>query len=345
MQITTAKFTKNDLAKYPFLKETTEYVKKLDFKIEDLTNPEFKSVLERAEERIEEAIDSAQVSRKLRNEEIEILSFPAAIILAIATENSFIKKRYALAEAKQAYHDMNLESKEKIVAIAQNFEWRLTLNKEAEKPFEFALHFADYLRNTTYLQDSTWKLVNRLLSKGTIYLARTEAARLLSEEVRKYIEKRLEVKERLEFPPGIIEIAERISKLSIEKIGPVEMGGFPKEIVQSAFPPCIKSLYDTASSGRHLSHVGRFALTSFLINIGMTPEKVIDLFRSFSDYSERMTRYQVEHIAGEKGSRTRYKTPKCNTLKTHGLCTNEDEICTRARHPLTYYRRKLKSTK
>lgn len=36
-----------------------------------------------------------------------------------------------------------------------------------------------------------------------------------------------------------------------------------------------------------------------------------------ADYSERMTRYQVEHIAGEKGSRTRYIPPKCDTLQAH----------------------------
>ena len=60
MQTAAVKFTKNDLAKYPFLKETTEYVKRLDLKIEDLTNPEFAKVLERAEERVEKAIQKMQ---------------------------------------------------------------------------------------------------------------------------------------------------------------------------------------------------------------------------------------------------------------------------------------------
>jgi len=69
---------------------------------------------------------------------------------------------------------------------------------------------------------------------------------------------------------------------------------------------------------------------------------VIELFKNFSDYSERMTRYQVEHIAGEKGSRTRYTPPRCDTLQTHGVCTNMDETCQKIRHPLSYYRRKLK---
>ena len=345
MQITTVSFTKNDLAKYPFLKETAEYVKKLNLKIEDLANPEFSRILERAEERVEEAILYTLVSRKLRNEEIEILSFPAAIMLAVATENSFIKKRYALAEAKQAYNDMKIEPKERILAIAQNFEWGLTLNENAGTPYEFKLHFTDYLKNTTQLREKKWKLVNRLLSNGNIYLTKTETARLLSEEVRRQIEKRLSVEELPQLPPTIMDIAEKIKKLSIEKIGKTEMEGFPKTITQTAFPPCIKALYEATSSGRHISHIGRFTLTSFLINIGMPPENVIELFKNFSDYDQRMTNYQVEHIAGERGSRTRYIPPKCDTLKTHGICMNPDMLCQNIRHPLAYYRRKVKTTK
>ncbi|MEM3700439.1 MAG: DNA primase large subunit PriL [Candidatus Bathyarchaeia archaeon] len=343
MQIATVHFTKNDLAKYPFLKETAEYVKKLDLKIEDLTNPEFSTILERAKERVEEAILYALVSRKLRNEEIEILSFPVAIMLTIATENSFIKKRYALAEAKQAYNDIKTETKERILAIAQNFNWKFALNLDANIPYEFKLHFTDYLKNTTQLRDKKWKLVNRLLTNGYVYLTKTETARLLSEEVRRQIEKRLNVKELHEFPPTITNIAEKIKSLSVEKIGKAEMEGFPKTIVQPAFPPCIKNLYQSVSSGRHLPHIGRFTLTAFLINIGMPPENVIDLFKNFSDYDQRMTSYQVEHIAGERGSRTRYIPPKCDTLRTHGVCVNSDEICQKIRHPLAYYRRKIKN--
>ena len=66
---------------------------------------------------------------------------------------------------------------------------------------------------------------------------------------------------------------------------------------------------------------------------------------NFSDYSERMMRYQVERIAGEKGSRTRYIPPKCDTLKTHGVCIDPDELCQTIRHPLAYYRRNVKTAK
>lgn len=344
MQTTFSKFAKNDYAKYPFLKEAIRFIKIPNLKIEDLANPELQEILKRAEERIEEAILYNRVSRKLEKPDNEISSYPIAIILATATKNNFIQKRYALAEAKQSYEDLKNEPKEKILTFAQNFDWKLTLNQNEKIPYEFELNFTDYLRNTNHLRDKNWKLVNRLLANGNVYLTRNEIARLLSEEVRRHIEKRLETKDLPKFPPNITETAEKIKKLSVEKIGPEEMEGFPKIIVQEAFPPCIKALYASFSSGRHLSHIGRFTLTSFLINIGMPPETAVELFKRFSDYSERMTRYQVEHIAGERGSRTRYTPPKCETLKTHGVCTNPDQICQTTRHPLSYYRRKLKTT-
>ncbi|MGB9958998.1 MAG: hypothetical protein ACPLKQ_00540 [Candidatus Bathyarchaeales archaeon] len=341
MQVATIKFTKNDLAKYPFLKEAAEYVKSLDLKIEDLTSPEYSKILERAEERVEEAILYVLVSRKLQNEEIEILSFPTAIMLAAATENQFIKKRYALAEAKQAYADIKLEPKEKILAIAKNFQWKITANVEEETIYDFKLHFTNYLKNTAHLRDKSWKLVNRPLAEGNVYLNRNEVARLLSEEVRRHIEKRLDVKELPKLPQKILDVAGKLKNLTIEKVGKAEIEGIPKTVTIEAFPPCIKAFYEAASKGHHLSHIGRFTLTAFLVNIGMPTENIVELFRSSSDFNERMTRYQVEHISGERGSRTRYKPPKCEMLKTHGVCTNPDETCRNVNHPLVYYKRRF----
>ncbi len=338
-------FAKNDYAKYPFLKAAAKHVKMPDLKIQDLTSPGLDNILKRAEERLEEAILYTIVSRNPQNDvDVEIMSFPVAIMLTAATEDQFIKKRYALAEAKQAYQDLKEEPENKILEFAQNFGWKLELNNTLNMPYRFLTDFVDYLRNTTHLREKKWKLVNRTMSDGKVYLGKDETARLLSEEVRRHVEKRLEVKELPKLPAQIAEMVGKAKKLSAERISKTETEGFPKEIVQTAFPPCIDSLYRAFSSGRHLSHVGRFALTSFLINIGMTPENVIDLFKNISDFNERMTRYQVEHIAGERGSRTRYTTPKCETLKTHGVCINPEPLCQKIRHPLGYYRRKLTST-
>ncbi len=344
MQLEMVKFTPTDLAKYPFLKETASYMKKLGLDIDELTSPELSQILNRAQERLEKAILFVFIGDR-NNADIEIPSFPVAIMLAIATKNSFIKKRYALAEAKQAYLDFQAESSERLIAIARDFDWSITPNADLGIPSDyFSVSMADYLRNITHLRDDKWKLVNRLLASGKVYLNQHDVSRLLQEEVQRRIEARLDAKETPQFPQPIIDIAEKMIELAKEKIGESEMDGFPKVVSQSAFPPCVVVLYDSALHGRHLGHVGRFTLTSFLLTIGMPPEKVAEVFKSSSDYNARLTRYQVEHIAGSKGSGTKYTPPSCSTLQTHGVCTNSDELCRWVHHPLNYYLRKERQT-
>lgn len=346
MSLETVKFTPNDLAKYPFLKDTAAYMKKIGLDIEELTNPDLEQVLNRAQERLEKSVLYVTIGDRDRHD-IEIPSFPVAILLAIATKSAFIKRRYALAEAKQAYLDFQLEHTEKVMAIARDFNWGIAPNLDSGltgiPSSYFSVSLVDYLRNVTHLRGEKWKLVNRLLIDGRVYLSQHDVARLLQEEVQKRIETRLDAKEVPQFPQQIMTIAENLIALVKEKIGESEMNDFPKVVSQSAFPPCIIALYDDASHGRHMGHVSRFTLTSFLVTIGLPPEKVAEVFKSSSDYNARLTRYQVEHIAGSKGSGTRYTPPSCSTLQTHGVCNNRDELCLRVRHPLNYYLRKQKS--
>lgn len=346
--------SENDLARYPFIPEAAKYVKNLDLKIEELridesTVPEtYIKILNRAENRIEEAIINATVGRKLREPNVEIPSFPIAMMMVAAIDDSFIKKRYALAEAKGAYTQLEEEETEKILTVAKNFNWKIEPIKhkktEDARIYDFTLNFIDFLRNSTNFHETEWKLVNRPISTGRVYIKKRDASRLLQEEIRKHIEEKLNIKVST-LPQNIMTRIEQLKQLLAEKKGKVRLEEFPKKVVIAAFPPCIKELYDATASGHHISHIGRFALTTFLVNIGMPPENVIDLFRSFSDFNERMTRYQVEHIAGERGTRTRYVPPRCDTLRTHGICHSTEEACKRIRHPLTYYRRKLRTMK
>jgi len=337
-----AGFTKNDLAKYPFLKETAEFIKPLDLQIDDLASMGMDQALKRAEERVTEAIIDRSVTRSTKKIDVEILSFPIALLLVIATENSFIKKRYALAEAKQASTDLFNEPKEKILKIAQDFDWKikLTPKENIDSPLDFTLNFTDFLRNAAHLHDKKWKLTNSILSNGEVFLNKKDVTRLLEEEVRRRIEKRLDVKSQ-KFPPELTLIADRLKILAAENIEE-NTDELPKTIVMTAFPPCVNAIYQAASTTHHLSHMERFTLTSFLVNIGMSSEKVSELYKSFSDYNERLTRYQIEHIAGERGSGTHYIPPQCSILQTHGVCKNRDDLCRRIYHPLAYYKRKQK---
>lgn len=267
-------------------------------------------------------------------------------MMVVATADSRIKRTYALAEAKRVSTLLKGERLETIMKIASNFKWKL--GPAQPRPnllnYDFALDFKDYIRNAAIVQHKKWKLVNRMLSKGEVFVTKVEVCRLLEEEVRRYIEQKLQVKIK-SLSPDIMNRINRLKQLFYEKRGKTSWEEIPSEVIIIAYPPCIKRLHETISSGHHLSHIGRFTLTTFLVNIGMTTENVVDLFRSLADFKERMTRYQVEHIAGLKGSRTKYIPPQCDTLRTHGVCPGMDDICRSIRHPLAYYRRKLRIIK
>jgi len=325
-------------------------VQKLDLKITELDNPEYSRIVDRAEKRVEEAILYALVRDQARNDEIEILSFPVAVMMVAAANDPFLKRRYALAEAKRAYSILRQESRQKLAEVAQVFNWKIKPVKTdavipQTVPADFTLNFVDYLKNTSNFHESKWKLVNRTILHGEVNVTKDEAARLLAEEVRAHMENKLDLKIGFTLPQTVTERAERLKLLFLSRKGQARQEEMPKETTVDAFPPCIRQLYSAAQTGRHISHIGRFALTSFLINSGMTVENVIECFRTASDFSERMTRYQVEHIAGGRGSRTKYIPPRCDTLRTHGVCPGMDEICHRVRHPLAYYRGKLRLIK
>jgi len=323
-----------DFAKYPFLKQASKQIEELQFTIGTLSSE--KLVFDRAQSRVEKAILEVNTGEAIRDKRAEISSFAAAFILVIATKNSWIKKRYALAVAKMAHAQMLVESKEKIFAIAKDFEWDI---EEGSFGKDFRVGFSFYLKNAAHMHGSEWKLVNQILEKGRVYLNKDKVVRLLQEEVKHRVEKRLFVSEIKNLPEEITAIAEDLMKLAQEIMGQ-EIDEMPRVVVQAAFPPCISALYADAAQAHHLSHIGRFTLTSFLVNIGMTPEGLNDMYKTFSDYNERLTRYQIEHIAGERGSGTKYTCPQCSVLQTHGVCKNRDELCRHIYHPLGYYKKK-----
>lgn len=259
-------------------------------------------------------------------------------------DNENVKRRYAVAESKGFSKKLKDESLEKVIGIAQGtFDWNIkSKGQNLRETYEIFLHFIDYIKNIKNMNDLKWKLTNRYLKDGYVEITKNEAARLIEEEIQsKILEK---TKRKVEPPKALKEILETIKQITMEKTV-FDTFETPSGIKVENMPPCIKKLFDTLSAGGRLSHLGRFTLTSFLINAGATEEYVMNFFKSASDFDENKTKYQIEHISGRKGGKTKYKPPKCDTLKTHGLCFSPDEICNRIAHPLTYYRLKIKALK
>jgi DNA primase large subunit len=322
--------------------EAAEYIKTLDLKITELTDSSFSHILDRTENRIENTLTKNNTGTPLPEFEVEIPSFPIAVMMVAAINDSYLKKRYALLEAKGVSESLKEEKKETITKIAEFFNWKIRPLKKVDGEYhDFAIHFTDFLRNASTFHETNWKLINQKVINGEVLLTQNKICRLLEEEVKRYIEKRLQTED-VPIPDALAVRVERLKQLLALKKGKLKTEEMPKQVVIAAFPPCVKALYIAIQSGHHLSHIGRFTLTTFLVNIGMTSEEIIALYQSLSDYNERLTRYQVEHIAGARGSGTKYIPPRCDTLRTHGVCISMDDICKRTRHPLGYYRRKLR---
>ena len=339
----TAVLTKLDHAKYPFTNEAAEYVKSLNIDINDLTSEEFSVVLDLAERRIVGALTAGRIDSEPQGEP-EILAYPTALMFMALAGDERARRRYALGESKRAYELLRQESPELLIQIAERtFGWNVKItNREiGETLYEFGLYYPDYLRNAVRIRDSDWKLTNRVLEQGFVYCDKDDFARLLKEEVEARVLSRT-AGQYGSVPEAIATRVERIRKLVVARAQMYGTEDIPKAVLAAAMPPCIKALLSYLSTGKHISHMGRFAVTSFLSNIGVTDEEIIRMFRSQSDFSDRIARYQVEHISGSRGGRKKYTPPGCKTMKTHSICINPDQLCTTIAHPLSYYRKKAR---
>ena len=91
-------------------------------------------------------------------------------------------------------------------------------------------------------------------------------------------------------------------------------------------------MYNAVLQGKNLQHSGRFYLAAFLNAIGMPQEQIIQAFAKTPNFSEKMTRYQVQRLVANKLS-----PPSCAKIKETGLCPSD---CGN-KHPLSYYKRQL----
>lgn len=339
-----ALLTKLDLAKFPFTKEASEYVKSRNIQPLELVDPEFAPILNRAIDRIKQTILDNRISSENTGEDVDILAYPTALMMISALGNDRVRRRYALAEAKRASQLLRSESPEKMLHIAiTSFDWDARIDELdlGRSHFELALHFEDYVRNSARIHDLKWKLVNRVLTLGYVLLPREDFARLLEEEVQaRVLEKTSNLK--LILPKALDEYIQPIRAIVEAHARYFTAEEMPHTAVPEAMPPCMKNLLSLLQTSKHISHMGRFAMTTFLLGIGTTEEGLLAMFKSFTDFDERIARYQVEHIAGKRGSKTKYTAPNCSTMRTHGLCINPDELCATITHPLSYYRKKTR---
>lgn len=328
-----------DFALYPYTSGASLHVKDLGISLDRLvTSRAMESARFRGKERVLQAISGEIIKPNISSSDeqkilLELLSYPFSRILVSCIDDSFLTRRYCLAEAVASYKILRMQDLGFLREFALDFE----VNAD-ESETGLKLHFTSYIRMASSLKAIEWKLVNRKLDHGNVNVSREEFARLLQELIKDRIAHNLPmpVSNELiqECEPYIKEVSDALEEQK-SKFGDSEF----ESVETDLFPPCITHAIANTQAGVNLAHSMRFAMTAFLLTIGMSVDDIMNLFTASPDFDIEKARYQVEHIAGSSG--TNYKPPSCSTMQTYGNCYAPDEMCKKISHPLNYYSRKL----
>ncbi|MCD6562500.1 MAG: hypothetical protein J7K23_01130 [Thermoproteales archaeon] len=325
--------TKGYFLKYPFLPDALKYISELGLTLEDLSYDTLgNEVIRRVKEIFDAVINSLPIPPSGDDPDIEVLSYLVAlIVLKIIGDRSLIEK-FVVVLSKKYSEYINVEENNFLLYLATTFGWKIAYGSEGK----YMMFFIDYLENIPEYR-GRWKLVHRQVSKGWVYLEKIELLRLIESGLKKYMAKQISnvnISE-VQLPDPVYTLVEEISMVWNRKVKEYEKvrSRYLKK-GEKYYPPCIRSIIEDLKNGRNLSHSARFALASFLLNIGMDVEEVLGIFRFSPDFREDLARYQIEHIAGLRGSKTKYVTYKCDSMRSLGLCYWE---CEGISHPLQYY--------
>jgi DNA primase large subunit len=307
-----------DLVKYPFLAEAGEYLGNTGLSLEQLGHPDWKPIVEKAYGRIVVASSGQIYSTDLESldNDSELLSFLVAIILLKSAGISTLIRRFSLAEARRAERYLqqellvsreqkNLELPLKI--IRDLFSVNVSLDND-----EFVIKVTDYLQRAIHFHEKEWKLVNRRVSNGLVYLTAHETVRLIRAELGEYINGKIQSINIESVPEGF--------KQRVDDLVLLAKKFSDTTYVSSEYPPCVKHGIEVLEKGENLPHSGRFLLATYLLSKGQTVDQIAPLFKNAPDYNERTTKYQLEHISGASGSGTKYQCPSCDKLRSESLC-------------------------
>ena len=328
-----------DFAKYPFLKESQQFIAGHAENIEEFINSNpGKISLKYAMERVEGALGNPEGSGMRESHAVpsdnfgvkmSVSGYALARVLVTCSGERNVIERLSRYEANRAYRYLIDEDEEKKTFIAESVGVKIE---------ESALPVIRYIEIVSGLQDDRWRLVNRDVAGGYVRISTMDMDEIIREAIRVLISSQLP----LHVPDRICEILtpylEKITKTYQQKI--LEQFGAVEE---DCFPPCMQALISALTGGTNIPHTGRFALTAFLHNIGMDSTQIIELYCRAPDFDLQKTQYQVEHISGRGG--TEYTAPSCAAMRTNSLCIKKDKTCEKINHPLNYYRIRKKVEK
>ncbi|MEM0042434.1 MAG: hypothetical protein QXF46_02845 [Thermofilaceae archaeon] len=325
-----------DFRKYPFLPEAVERAKRLGITLNDLAIPALREVLERAGTYVRAAIDSKALPPPADDCDVEILSYMTTLILLRMVFDRMLIRRFGVLFSKRFSQFIASEDLIKIIYILNKIGIKVKILDEDFSGFNIMVNVLDYIENIPESK-GPWKLAHRLVDHGWVSVNKFEVIRLGEEALKRFVEQRVEnlQLDGLGLPNEVFSLVEEISREWSQKLKEIKEAWIPTDATgfEQALPPCMAAILENLRAGRNIPHSARFALASFLLNIGLSVEEVLDVFKAAPDFNERIARYQVEHIAGMRGSKKKYSPYKCDNMRTLGLCVAECKV----RHPLQYF--------
>jgi DNA primase large subunit len=328
----------SDLAKYPFLNEAGEYLRESSFGWDELDRPDMKYIIDRAAERIETEVDG-KIYDKLERYEIEILTFIVSLVIVKSVGIDQVVRKFALAEARRAekFLTEDLRKASEIrrrsvftKIIEDLFKLRIIVSEDQRL---FKVRVADYLARASHFHEQEWKLINRLVHNGYVYLDADETVRLIRNELSALIYDKVKAMTLPTLPQTIKSKADQIrSKL---------LSRYERQPSASItdYPPCIKHALEVMSRGENLPHSARVMLATYMLAIGKPVDDIVSMYENAPDFNEKITRYQVEHLAGMKGSHTKYSVPSCEKIRNENLCFATAE-CDKLTNPVQFGRKR-----
>lgn len=331
------------LAKYPFTAAARDFLSRRGITLDELGLERHRKDVERAFERIAEALrrgEEAEIGL-LAEEEVEVLSFAIALLMVASIGDNWLARRWALAESLRCGRLLESEKPE---VVAELLQTELGINVTPSPPGEselgaYKIRVPHYLTLTSRIDSLEWKLVNRIVRRGWVYVTPRELSRIAVEAIQKRIMSRYEEARGTPLPEALMVFVKRLREMLAEMRSYETSVG---QVSEKYWPPCMTKIKKELLAGLGVGHFANFALAAFMLTAGYTPEQVMTMYSQRSDFNERIARYQTEHIAGQRGSRVKYTPPSCNTMRTHGLCVEDGRLCPGIKNPIQYYRREAR---
>ncbi|MDC8437921.1 MAG: DNA primase [Candidatus Nitrosotenuis sp.] len=333
------KLGKEEIAKYPFMTEAGNYLREKGFTLEQFDKDEdLRPIVDLAMNRIETAANGKIFNSdfNVKNLDREVFSFLIAVILLKQSGMRTLIKRFSLAEARRAERflekDLNDSGNKTNEQLAIKIIQDLFAMSVSKSDDYFVIPVPDYLKHAAHFHEQEWKLVNRLVDGGSVFLTAHETVRLIRKELDNFIGTKIH-------SASIPMVLESFKK-PVEQLVTLAQKFTVQTVESTEYPPCIKHAIEILDKGENLPHSGRFMLATYLLNKGQSIEEVAPLFKNAPDYNERVTLYQLKHLAGNFGSGTKYACPSCEKLKSEDLCFAIPE-CNNIINPLQFGRRRV----